>query len=99
MDNETRRFSRACPIIGSVLMTNCRTHPFPSRVVVARDLVLLLTLVAEWEPSSCCGSSLGGGGGGGGLASRLTVSTGRFMERGQERREERGLKGELMLCA
>ena len=45
-------------------------------------------------------SSLGGGGGGGGgSASRLTVSTGRFMERGRERREERGVKGELVLCA
>lgn len=96
------RFGRAWesgPMLGSLLTMNCRTHPFPSRVVAARDLVLLLTLVAEWEPSSCCVSSLGGGGEGRGLASRLMVSTGRFMERGRERREERGVKGELVLCA
>ena len=59
-------------------------------------------LVAEWELSNCCElvvgvSSLGAGGGG--LARRLTVSMGRFMESGWERREERDVKGTLVLCA
>lgn len=42
-------------------------------------------------------SSLGAGGGG--LASKLTVSMGRFIESGRERREERGVKGLLALWA
>ena len=71
-------------------------YPFPSALLaVLRDLLLLLMLRADWEPSSAEGgarSSAGAGGGGAGLASKLTVRMGRFRFSGRDISSARGTK-------
>ena len=60
-----------------------------------RDLLLLLMLRADWEPSTAGGgadSSVGGGGGGAGLASKLTVRIGRLRFSGRDISSARGTK-------